>query len=89
MPIAIATGGNRAQVEKSLRAVDMLEGEEGVVSWVLHCLSSRRCGLGAWLGKQWPKRASGQGWQGTPVSAEVHLDPSTPAAHLQASLMPL
>ncbi|KAI7835561.1 hypothetical protein COHA_010540 [Chlorella ohadii] len=26
MPIAIATGGNRAQVEKSLRAVDMLEG---------------------------------------------------------------
>lgn len=28
MPIAIATGGNRAQVEKSLRAVDMLEGEE-------------------------------------------------------------
>lgn len=37
MPVAIATGGNRAQVEKSLRAVDMLEGEVGVVSWVPHC----------------------------------------------------
>lgn len=47
LPIAIATGGNRPQVEKSLRAVDMFEGEPGMgsswrVGWRLPCLLARR-----------------------------------------------